>query len=636
MSDGTVSFPAGSRVSGYRLEQEIGRGGMAVVFRARDEQLGRLVALKILAPALAGDEAFQRRFVRESQAVAGIDDPHIVPVFAAGEADGVLFIAMRYVAGGDVQSMLGREGPLSASRVASIISPVASALDAAHAAGLLHRDVKPSNMLVDVLPGRPDHVYLSDFGLSKGVASTTGTTKTGEVIGTVEYMPPEQIAGEQADGRGDQYALACAAIAMLTGEPPFRRDTSAAVLYAHMHEPPPPATSRRPDLPPAADGVLAKALAKAPGDRYASCAEFADALRAALGFEPYLAGPKARSEPPLPATGSAYQPTVTSVPLPGVLAPPDRKPGRPRRRVVVAAVLAGITIAAAAVLTAVLLPGGAPSHQASAHRTGTARPVAAPVPVTVPITAKSAQAPVDGYVYVYYRYAGKTSAEISGAVSKPVAGEVVRLYAQQFPFAQPPAPAGEMLLQPDGTESAGTESAGTGAAYQFQVTPSLATRYHVELFRSSTSSAPLATSPVTTVYVQLEGPTTTAPACSQTQTTCHITVQLETFVPPSVLATEMGKPMYAYFGITKAASKPPAPPKWLTLGAGGARVSAARRVSGGEYADTLTLTFSPGSGYYNWQAVTCTKDAVATDGIGLPGHHGCGDGRVPYPYNYLG
>jgi serine/threonine-protein kinase len=604
---------------------------MAVVFRARDEQLGRLVALKILAPTLAGDEAFQRRFLRESRAVAAIDDPHIVPVFAAGEADGVLFIAMRYVAGGDAQSLLGREGPLPASRVASIISPVASALDAAHAAGLLHRDVKPSNMLVDVLPGRPDHVYLSDFGLSKGVGSTTGTTKAGEVIGTVEYLPPEQIAGEQTDGRGDQYALACAAITMLTGEPPFRRDTQAAVLYAHMHEPPPLATARRPDLPPAVDGVLAKALAKAPGDRYASCAEFADALRAALGFDPYLAGPKARSELPHPAAGTAYQPTVTSVPLPGVLATPDRKPGRPRRRVVMAAALAGITIAAAAVLTAVLLPGGAPSNEARARGTVTARPVAAPVPVTVPITAKSPQAPVDGYVYVYYKYGNKASAEISGDVSKPVDGEVVRLYAQQFPFTRPPAPAGEILLQP-----AGTASAGTGAAYQFQVTPSLATRYHVELFRSSTSSAPLATSPVTTVYVQLEGPTTTAPACSQTQTTCHLTVQLETFVPPSALATEMGKPIYAYFGITEAASKPPAAPKWLTLSAGGARVSATRRVSGDEYSDTLTLTFSDGSGYYNWQAVTCSKDAEAADGIGLPGHHGCGDGRVPYPYNYLG
>ena len=181
----TVSLAAGSRIAGYRLEERIGQGGMSVVFRARDERLDRPVALKVLAPALAGDGEFQRRFIRESRAAASIDDPHIVPVYAAGEADGLLFIAMRYVAGGDAQSLLHREGPLPPARVAAIISPVASALDAAHRAGLVHRDVKPSNMLMDVLPGRPDHVYLSDFGLSKAVASASGVTATGAVMGTL-------------------------------------------------------------------------------------------------------------------------------------------------------------------------------------------------------------------------------------------------------------------------------------------------------------------------------------------------------------------------------------------------------------------------------------------------------------------
>jgi serine/threonine-protein kinase len=627
MSDGAVSFPAGSRVSGYRLEHEIGRGGMAVVFRARDEQLGRLVALKVLAPSLAGDEAFQRRFIRESQAVAAIDDPHIVPVFAAGEADGVLFIAMRYVPGGDAQSLLGREGPLPPARVASVISPVASALDAAHAAGVLHRDVKPSNMLVDVLPGRPDHVYLSDFGLSKGVASSSGTTKAGELIGTVEYMPPEQVTGERADGRGDQYALACAAFAMLTGEPPFRRDTPAAVMYAHVHEPPPPATGRRAELPPAVDGVLAKALAKAPGDRYASCAEFADALRGALGFEPYVTGPRPRSGPPGQGAESGYLPTATVTPPPPPLSPPDerplpgRRPAWRRRPVVIAAASAGIVIAAAVALTVALLPGDAPKPPAAVHH-----PVAAPVPVTVPIKAKSAQSPVDGYVFVYYQDGKQASAEISGDLSKPADGEVVRLYAQQFPFTQPPAPAGETLVQP----------AGAAAGYQFQVTPSLATRYHVELFRSSTASAPLAASAVSTVYVALGGPTSTAPDCPQNQATCHITVQLASLAPPAALAAEMAKPVSVYFGITQAASKPPADPKVLTLGAGGARVTAKRRVSANKYSLTVTFTFAPGNGYYNWQALTCSRDTEAADGIGLPGHHGCGDQHVPLQYNYLG
>ena len=168
---------------------------MAVVFRARDERLGRLVALKILAPALAADEGFRHRFIRESRAAAAVDDPHIVPVFEAGEADGVLFIAMRYVPGGDVRSLVRREGPLPPARVVAIISPVASALDAAHAAGLVHRDVKPANMLVDVRPGRPDHVYLSDFGLSKGALSSAALTGAGQFLGTLDYISPEQIRG---------------------------------------------------------------------------------------------------------------------------------------------------------------------------------------------------------------------------------------------------------------------------------------------------------------------------------------------------------------------------------------------------------------------------------------------------------
>jgi serine/threonine protein kinase len=302
-----VSFAAGSRIAGYRLEERIGHGGMAVVFRARDEQLGRLVALKILAPALAGDAEFQRRFISESRAAAAIDDPHIVPVFAAGEADGMLFIAMRYVAGGDAQSMLNREGPLPPGRVAAIISPVASALDAAHRAGLVHRDVKPSNMLMDVLPGRPDHVYLSDFGVSKVVASTSRMTTAGTIIGTLGYMSPEQIRGTPVDGRADQYALACSAFELLTGTLPFQRDEPTAEMYAHLSEPPPKLTSRLPGLPPAVDGVLTRALAKAPGDRYPSCGQFADALRDAIGIQPYRSGPGA-----MPA--AAHPPAETAWP----------------------------------------------------------------------------------------------------------------------------------------------------------------------------------------------------------------------------------------------------------------------------------------------------------------------------------
>ncbi len=186
---------SGSLLAGYRLEAQIGSGGMAVVFRARDERLGRLVALKVLAPALTADAAFRRRFMAESRAAATVDDPHIIPIYEAGEANGVLFIAMRFVPGGDLRGVLEREGPLAPARALAFIAPVASALDAAHVAGLVHRDVKPANILVDARASRPEHVYLSDFGVSKGAVSSVSLTGAGHFVGTPDYSAPEQIQG---------------------------------------------------------------------------------------------------------------------------------------------------------------------------------------------------------------------------------------------------------------------------------------------------------------------------------------------------------------------------------------------------------------------------------------------------------
>jgi peptide/nickel transport system substrate-binding protein len=281
-----AGFRPGSMLAGYRLEAHVAAGGMGVVYRARDIRLDRLVALKILAPALAGDPAFRRRFIAESRAAASVDDPHIIPVYEADEADGILFIAMRFVAGGDLRRVLEREGVLSADRAAGFISPVASALDAAYAVGLVHRDVKPGNILVDARAGRPDHVYLSDFGASKGAITSVSLTGPG-FLGTPDYAAPEQINGGAVDGRTDQYALACVTYQLLTGVVPFVRDHGMAVLLAHLSAPPPSLTARRPDLSGAADQVLAKAMAKGPHQRYESCGEFADALRQALGTAPY-------------------------------------------------------------------------------------------------------------------------------------------------------------------------------------------------------------------------------------------------------------------------------------------------------------------------------------------------------------
>ena len=298
-----TGFREGSLLAGYRLERQVGAGGMAVVFRARDERLGRPVALKILSPGLASDSAFRRRFIAESRAAAAVDDPHIIPVYEAGEADGVLFIAMRFVAGGDLRQVLEREGALPPDRAADFVSPVASALDAAHSAGLVHRDVKPGNILVDARAGRPDHVYLSDFGIVKGALSVN-VTATGGYIGTPDYMAPEQITGRSVDGRTDQYSLACVAFQLLIGEVPFRREQLPAVIYAHLSVPPPSLVSRRPDLPAAVDQVVAKAMAKTAEKRYESCGDFADALREALGLTAYHRRSSA-SAPPHPPPSDA-------------------------------------------------------------------------------------------------------------------------------------------------------------------------------------------------------------------------------------------------------------------------------------------------------------------------------------------
>ena len=320
---GPGDFTVGSLIAGYRLDERIGAGGMAVVFRAYDSRLDRNVALKLLAPDLAQDDAFRQRFIRESRAAAAVDDPHIIPVFEAGESGDVLFIAMRYVRGGDVRSLIDRIGPLPPHRVADLVSQVASALDAAHARGLVHRDVKPANMLLEARSATdlPDHVYLSDFGLTKQTLGTSlALTGTGEFLGSLDYVAPEQIEGRPLDGRCDEYGLACSTFEMLCGRPPFQREPSISVMYAHLSEPPPAVRLYRSGLPEALETVLQRALAKAPGDRYARCGEFAAALRQALG----------RQAGNFRAAGPAHP--VTEIAWPSATVSPERIEPRPESR----------------------------------------------------------------------------------------------------------------------------------------------------------------------------------------------------------------------------------------------------------------------------------------------------------------
>ena len=265
----------GLHIAGCRIETVAGRGGMGIVYRATQISLGRPVALKLIAPEHAADSDFRERFQRESRMAAAIDHPNVIPVYEAGEEDGRLYLVMRWVAGTDLHKLIRDTGPLGPARAAAIVNQVAGALDAAHAAGLVHRDVKPANVLLS-----NDHAYLADFGLTRLAGTDTRLTTAGHFLGTVDYMAPEQFHPGPNDARADVYALGCVLFAALTGAPPFLRDTVPATMLAHLHDPPPRA-SDAPGVPREFDRVIARALAKAPEDRYPSAGDFGRAAMAA-------------------------------------------------------------------------------------------------------------------------------------------------------------------------------------------------------------------------------------------------------------------------------------------------------------------------------------------------------------------
>ena len=271
----------GELFAGYLIEIALGRGGMSEVYRAKNPRLGNLVAIKMLAPELTEDALFRERFIRESQIAASLDHPNVIPIHDAGEEDGVPYIAMRYVDGPDLGQLIQRD-LLPIEHTVSIVAQVASALDAAHERGLIHRDVKPANVLIDRYVGLDSvpHIYLSDFGIAKHTMSQSGLTSTGQFVGTIDYVAPEQIEGKQVDRRTDVYSLGCVFYECLTGVKPFQRDSNVAVMYAHLLEPPPRPSELRQETPAELDEVVAKAMAKSRDERYASCGELAAAARA--------------------------------------------------------------------------------------------------------------------------------------------------------------------------------------------------------------------------------------------------------------------------------------------------------------------------------------------------------------------
>ena len=353
----------GSVIGGYRIEAQIGQGGMGVVYRAEQIRLRRQVAVKVIAPDLAQDPGFRERFESESRLAASIEHPNVLPVHEAGEAQGLLFISMRYVQGTDLRAMIADHGRLDPPRAARIVAQVAGALDAAHARGLVHRDVKPANVLIGA---GTDHAYLTDFGLTKKTTSLGGVTKTGEFVGTIDYVAPEQIQGGAVDARADGYALGCVLHQTLTGQVPFVRDSDVAKIYAHLSDPPPSVTQLVHDVPFQFDAIVARAMAKDPSERYPSAGDLGRAAQAAaegqLPAAPERSVARGAAAPATaPAAPPPPPPTAVAAPATTRVAPGGHHPGPPSAPTEVLPPRRGgraAGIVAAAVLGAALLAGG--------------------------------------------------------------------------------------------------------------------------------------------------------------------------------------------------------------------------------------------------------------------------------------
>jgi YVTN family beta-propeller protein len=346
----------GTVLAGYRIEHEIGRGGMGVVYLAVQERLTRRVALKLISPDLAGDPGFRRRFERESRVAATIEHPHAVPLYEAGETDdGTVYLVMRYVEGTDLRALLAREQWLETDRAAALIAGVAGALDAAHERGLVHRDVKPANVLIGEVGGQ-EWPYLTDFGLSKLTTGSSDLTDSGEWLGTLDYASPEQIQGQAVDARSDVYSLGCVLFETLTGRIPFERPDHVAKLYAHLNDPPPSLAEAAPDVPEAFAQVVERALAKDREGRFPSAGDLGRAALAAAGDEPVTVPERSVAKGDAAAPGA-----VTATALTRRL-----KAGRPGRRRLLLAAVAVAALAAVAVAVALIGSDGGSGPEVAA------------------------------------------------------------------------------------------------------------------------------------------------------------------------------------------------------------------------------------------------------------------------------
>ncbi|HKF80641.1 MAG TPA: serine/threonine-protein kinase [Thermoleophilaceae bacterium] len=397
----------GSVVAGCRIEEVIGRGGMGVVYRATQESLRRRVAVKLIAPEVAGNPDFRERFKRESLLAASIEHPNVIPVYDAGETEDLLYLVMRFIEGIDLRALIDSEGALDPRRAARIVGQLAEALGAAHRRGLIHRDVKPANVLIE-RSGGSEHAYLTDFGIARDLGSTTALTRVGSVVGTLDYIAPERLETGGGDGRSDLYALGCVLFETLTARVPFPKDSDVAKMYAHMNEPVPSARDLRPEVPEGLAAVAAKAMAKSPDDRYDTADEFAEALAGDV-TAPTQPAPPGPLEPPTRLTPGATAPgptppeatpleatppeatapgptppgpTPPEVTAPGPAAPappPAGPPTGPTRRLRSASrrrlgVIAAVAAAVAVVAVAVLVLAGGSDEQGGRRGSGGGSP----------------------------------------------------------------------------------------------------------------------------------------------------------------------------------------------------------------------------------------------------------------------
>jgi YVTN family beta-propeller protein len=397
MTAASSYITTGTVLGGYRIDGVAGQGGMGVVYRATQLGLDRVVALKVIAAEFASNLDFRNRFKSEAQLAASIDHPNVVPIYETGEAEGVLYLAMRYVEGTDLRSLVDESNGLGAERSVRIIWQVAGALDAAHRRGLVHRDVKPPNVLI-AAEGE-EHVYLTDFGLTKHAAASAGFTRTGVFVGTPDFAAPEQIRGEHADARADVYALGAVLFHSLTGRPPFPRDSELAKMYAHLNDPAPAASPLAAGIPPALDVVIGTAMAKVPGERYESAGDLARAAWAALQGDiapapvgSVATGEAALQEPTAPDTPAPRTPPPSSAangtPPPASVppAPPADRPagpaGWPRRRRIMLLValpcLLVLALGTAALGAAGVFGGGDDPEGEQPKATATATPEVTP------------------------------------------------------------------------------------------------------------------------------------------------------------------------------------------------------------------------------------------------------------------